>query len=127
MESPLEATRAIYQWLVDNAPSLSARLVQVREGIGDVTLTPRLELRAHANGPTYDVTVGFFVEYPCHMKITLLPDEHRATLAAFVSAPVRTTNFATIRPATPGSSVLECKHFVWDEMLLDGVAPRAAL
>ena len=106
--STLATVREVYVWLFANSPTLAAW-----RGRG-ATLTPRLEMFAHANGPSYDITVGFFTEIPRRVPINVLPSEHVETLAALVESDIRTDGFATVRPVISGSGVLVFKHFVWD-------------
>ncbi len=110
MERPatLSTVRAVYAWLFANSPTLAARKC------GETPLTPRLEVFAHANGSSYDITVRFFAEITRRVPINVLPKEHVEALAALVESDVRTDGFATVCPVISGSGVLEFKHFVWD-------------
>ena len=105
MDSHATAAQALYAWLFEISPTLSARRPD---------LTPRLELRAHANGMSYDVTASFFAEMPVSIPVSLLPRAHGEALAAMAESSKRTHTFATVKPAMSGSGVVLFRHFVWD-------------
>lgn len=107
----LAAAKALYAWLDENSGTLAGR-----KHSGE-SLTPRLEVLAHANGLSYDVTVRFFVEVPYYVPITMLPEQHGEALAQLIESDVRTQGFATVKPVLPGSAVLEFRDFVWNRSI----------
>ena len=108
MDSHASAAQALYDWLFETSPTLAARRAE---------LTPRLELRAYANGVSYDVTASFFTELSVNVPVSLLPRKHGEALAAMAESSKRTRTFATVRPAVSGSGIVLFRHFVWDREL----------
>ena len=108
MDSHASAAKALYAWLFEISPTLAARRPD---------LTPRLELRAYANGMSYEVTASFFAEMPVNVPVFLLPRAHGEALAAMAESSKRTRTFATVKPVMSGSGVVMFRHFVWDSIL----------
>ena len=115
MPTELDGVRRLYAWVRENSPTL-----QTWEREGN-PLSPRLELRAYANGLGYDVQVSFFVEQAHFVPIGVIPHAHAEVVASLVASDTRTRGFATVGPVRPGSGVLAFRHCVWDREVWGGV------
>ncbi len=101
--------QGMYTWVIQKSTTLQGRLHSGEN------LSPRLELRSYpTSAVTYDTMVRFFEDPDALVPITALPERFRETLAQLVESDFRTEGFAVIEPATPGSSILACRNFVWD-------------
>lgn len=115
MEEVQAAVQRLYDWLRRESPTLAKRCARGSPSVPVVELF----VRSRAVEGAYETSVRFFADDHGELPATVLPVEHRATIANIMDPSVGTF-FRAAGPAKPGSAMLVWTHCVFDEVITLG-------
>ena len=111
MEAMQSAVQRMYDWVRSESPTIAKRCA-------DLSVLPvvKLFVRSRPVEGAYETTMQFFEGDPGELPATVLPVEHRKTLANLMDPSVGSF-FRVSGPTKPGSAILVWTHCVFDDVI----------